>query len=149
MTFLGFVDDAGHFALDDKAGFRAAIAKFKGQEVAVTVKRRPRMQGPQQLRYYRGVVIPDIATACGYPDPDEYQQVHEGLAWKFLRLADGPFGEPRRRSTSKGDMSLEELTAYIDRVITWAETSVPGCTVRRPEDVNMDAVNEHNVSEVA
>jgi len=146
MNFLGFVDDAAKLGVDDRSAWRAALAKLKGQEVLVSVKKKPKRQGTQQLRYYRGAVIPDIATACGYSDPDEWADVHEGLAWKFLRLPDGPFGEPRRRSTSKDDMSSQELTTYIDQVITYAETSIPGCVVRRPGEVDLDRVADQEWS---
>jgi hypothetical protein len=141
-SFLGFVDDAGHFALDNRAAFKAALQKFKGYEVVLKLTKRPRMQGTQSMRYYRGVVIPAIATACGYidADQDECEQVHSGLAWKFLRLPDGPFGEPRRQSTSKGEMSQEEMTAYIDKVVMWAETSIPDCQIPRPDDVDWEKV---------
>ena len=138
--WLGFVDDAGHFALDKRQEFYDWLQKFKGQEVIVIVKRRPRRQGSQQLRYLRGVVIPDIAVACGYTDPDDYQSVYEGLMWKFRRLPDGPFGEPRRQSASHDTMSLEEMSKLIDELIVYAETTIPGCTIRRPEEVDMEQV---------
>jgi len=149
MIFHGFVDDAGHFALDDRAGFVAYLQKFKGQEVVCSVKKKPRRQADKAMRYYRGVVIPDIAEACGYTDPDDYADVHEGLAWKFLRLPDGPFGQPRRRSTAKDDMAQDEIAAYIDKVILWAETSIPGCRVRRPDEVDVDEIAEPSWQEAA
>lgn len=139
-----FVDDTGVLSLDQQREFRGWLKKFCGQEVIVSVRRRPKRQSPQQLRYYRGVVVPDIADACGYSDPDDFQAVHEGLAWKFLRLPDGPFGEPRRRSTSPTDMAMDELARYIDQVITYAETSIPGCRIRRPEDVDLDSIVDPN-----
>lgn len=133
--WVGFVDDAGHFSLDKRREFAEWVKKFAGHEVVLTVKKRQHGQGSQSMRYYRGVVIPDIAEACGYIDPDDFESVHDSLAWKFLRIDDHPeFGTPRRRSTSKGDMSQEELTAYIDKVILYAETSIPGCRVRRPNE---------------
>jgi hypothetical protein len=141
--FIGFVDDSGRFALDDKAGFRKACLQYAGEEVLVTIKKKPRFQGDKQMRYYRGVVIPDIAEACGYDRDDEgdCEQVHESMAWKHLRISDHPeLGYPRRRSTAKGDLSLEEMAAYIDAVILDAEASIPGCSIRRPEDVDMDKV---------
>lgn len=139
--FLGFVDDVGHFALDDWRGFLAyAARRFRGREIVVTVKRRPRPQGDQVMRYYRGVVVPDIADASGVLDPEEFENVHNGLAWKFLRLPDGPMGEPRRRSTSKSDLSAEEMSRYVDDCILWAETSIPGCHVRRPHEVDVERV---------
>jgi hypothetical protein len=141
VAFLGVVtEDGSRLVLDNPDGFKRAFAKYAADEVVLTVKRRPRRQGDQSMRYYRGVVIPDLAEACGYTDPDEYEAVHDAMAWKFLRLPDGPFGEPRRRSTSKDAMPQDEMTRYIDQVITYAETTIPGCRIRRPEDVDMDRV---------
>ncbi len=140
-TFSAVVSEDGkrlHWEHEDAKS--AYIAKFAADEILVTIRRRPRTQGTQQLKYYRGVVIPDIADASGYTDPDDYAEVHDAMAWKFLRLPDGQFGQPRRRSTAKSDLSLEEMTRYIDQVILWAETSIPGCRVRRPEEVDIDRV---------
>lgn len=139
-SFLAFVDDAAKLGIDDRAGFRAHLERLKGQEVVVSVKKMPKRQGSQSMRYYRGVVIPDIAEACGYVDPEDFASVHEAMAWKFLRLSDGQFGEPRRRSTGKDDLTQDEMTTFIDQVITYAETEIPGCTIRRPEDVDLDRV---------
>lgn len=139
-SWLGFVGDDGKLKLDRAKDFLAWVQKFKGDEVVLTVKKQPQRQGPQQLRYLRGVVIPDIAKACGYSDPDDYQDVYEGLMWKFCRLPDGPFGEPRRKSASYASMSREEMSELIDQVITYAETSIPGCTIRRPEDADLERV---------
>lgn len=142
-TFAAVVSENGsRLHWEDERAMRAYVAKFAADEVLVTIRRRPRTQGTQQLRYYRGVVIPDLAEACGYTDPDEYESVHDAMAWKFLRLPDGPFGEPRRRSTSKADLSLEDMTQYIDKVITFAETTIPGCRIRRPEEVELERVVE-------
>jgi|SRR5215831_599879 len=139
-SWIVFVDDAGNYAFDEARAFRAYLQKFKGQELIFTIKRRSYRQGSQSMRYYRGVVIPDVALASGYVDPDDYESVHEGMAWKFLRLPDGNFGEPRRRSTGKDDLSQEEMSHYIDQVITYAETSIPGCWIRRPEDVDFSKI---------
>lgn len=141
--WIGFVDDTGAFAYDDERGFRAHLARrFKGREVVISVKKKPNRQGSASMRYYRGVVVPDVAQASGVLDPDEFPTVHEGLAWKFLRLPDGPMGEPRRRSTGKDDLTQEEITAYIDAVIAWAESSIPDCVIRRPEDVDLSRVRD-------
>ncbi len=143
-TFLAFVDDAGAFALDDKAGFRRACQSYKGEEVVVILKKKPKQQGSQAMRFYRGVVIPDIAEACGYDafDAEECDQVHEAMAWKFLRIADHPeLAYPRRRSTAKGDLSQDEMARYIDQVIEYAEREIVGCRVRRPGEVDMDQIH--------
>lgn len=139
LTFPAFVDDAGAFALADRRGFRDQIARvqrFRGQDVVVVVKMPSRRQGTRAMRYYRGVVIPDIARAMGYADPADYESVHDALAWKFLRIEDGPFGAPRRRSTAKGDLSAEEFSDYLSQVIQFAEAEIVGCRVRRPNEVD-------------
>lgn len=125
--------------------WRQAIARFgSGEDFEVVVRALSKKQGTQSMRYYRGVVIPDIARACGYEDPDEFEAVHQAYAWKFLRIADHPLGFPRRRSTRKADLSQEEMTAYIDQVIRDAETSIVGCRVRRPNEIeNWDHVPDY------
>lgn len=146
VSWLAFCDDSGFFALDKRKEFEVWIKKFAGQELLVTVKKRPHPQGTQQLKYLRGVVIPDIAAACGYSaeDPDDCQEVYDGLMWRLFRLPDGPMGQPRRESCSKGEMSRERLTQVIDTIILWAETHVVGCTIRRPEDVDMDRIADQD-----
>lgn len=140
-AFVAIVSEDGKKLLfDSPDSFRAYVAKFAAAEVVISVKKRPRRQGNQSMRYYRGVVIPDIARACGHSDPDEFYDVHDALAWKFLRLPDSDFGTPRRRSTGKDDLSQEEMSQYIDEVITFAETSIPDCRVRRSEEVDLDTV---------
>lgn len=133
-------EDGAKFHFDHPQQFREYVKKFAATEVVVTVKRRPKRQGDQSMRYYRGVVIQDIALASGLIDPDDWYDVHDALAWKYLRLPDSKLGTPRRRSTSKDDMSQEEMSAYIDQVITYAETSIPGCRIRRPEEVDLDTI---------
>src|SRR3990167_7681613 len=99
-------EDGAKMRLDRPDDFRAYLKKFAADQVVITVRRRPRAQGAQ---------------ACGYADPDDYESVHDALAWKFLRLSDHPqLGTPRRRSTAKADLTQEELSAFIDQCIVWA-----------------------------
>src|SRR3990167_2710947 len=121
-TWPGKVDQGGVLHLNDKPTYSEWVKKLAGYDVLVSVRKAPRRQGFQSMRYYRGVVVPDIAKATGVIDPDDFESVHEGLAWKFLRIADGPMGEPRRRSTAKDDLTQEEMTAFIDQCIQWAES---------------------------
>jgi hypothetical protein len=137
-TFKGFVDDAGAFALDNRDAFRDYVQKFKGHEVVVTIKKWSRPKTLQQLRYLRGVVIPDIARACGEADPDCYQDYYEALMFKHRRLPDGPFGTPRRRSAA--DMNIDEMRLLIDEIILDAETTIVGCRVTRPDEADLESV---------
>lgn len=140
-AFIAVVSENGeklHFDHPDQV--RTCIAKHAASEVVVSIKKRPRRQGDQSMRYYRGVVIPDIAQACGIADPDDYESIHDALAFKFLKLPDSIFGTPRRRSTGKDDLSQEEISKYIDDVIQYAEADIVGCRIRRPEEVDLDDV---------
>lgn len=141
-TFLAFVDDTAKIGITDRRAFRALLDRLKGQEVVVSVKKKPRRQGNQSMRYYRGVVVPHIAReAMGITDPDQFQNVHEGLAWKFLRLPDGPMGEPRRKSTSKDEMTQDEITDYISQVIDYANTDLMmDRPIPKPDDLDLDDV---------
>jgi hypothetical protein len=118
--------------------YRAYIkAMGDGEARHVTIKPIPKRQGTQSMRYYRGVVVPDIALASGVDDPDEFESVHEALAWKFLKIADHPlYGYPRRRSTAKDDLDQAEMSAYVTQCIEWGESSIPGCLVRRPDEID-------------
>lgn len=150
MTFYGFCDDTGKFALENRKAFDAHMAaKLAGCEVVLTVKKRTYRQGNQQLRYLRGVVIPDIARASGLIDPDDFFEVYDALMWKFFRLPDGRFGQPRRESAAKDKMTTERLSQVIDTLITYAETSIPGCRVRRPEEHDLDDVYAPDYDEEA
>jgi hypothetical protein len=142
---LTAVKRGDRFEFTAPALYRRYVAHIgEGEERQVVLRAMPKRQGTQAMRYYRGVVVPDIANASGVDDPDDYGSVHEALAWKFLKIADHPqFGYPRRQSTAKDEMTQDEMTAYIDKCITWAETSIPGCRVRRPEEIEWDTVPDH------
>lgn len=131
----------GRLAGQEAAALRRFVAGLEdGTEWQVTIKAKPRQQGSQSMRYYRGVVIPDIAAACGYTDPEDFEAVHESLAWKFLKIENHPqFGYPRRRSTAKDDLSADEMSEYVSKCIEWAEAEIVGCKVRRPNEIDLES----------
>ena len=127
----------------ETALYRAHVADFgDGEELQIAVRKKPRRQGYSAMRYYRGVVVPDITQATGLvPTPKNCEQVHDALAWMFLKIADDPkFGTPRRRSTAKSDLSQDEMSAYISQCIEYGETEIEGCRIRRPHEVDWDHV---------
>jgi hypothetical protein len=144
-TFRVVMQD-GKFHLTAPKAYAEFCARIgDGEERDMVIKTAAQRQGTQSLRYLRGVVIPDIAEACGYnpEDPDECQDVYDGVMWRLFRLPDGKFGQPRRESCSKDSMSQERITEVIDKIIVWAETTITGCSIRRPEDVEMDQIRDH------
>lgn len=56
-VFMGYVDDAGHFALDRKAEFLAYVHQFKGQELALSVHPKSISRSLRANAYYWGVVL--------------------------------------------------------------------------------------------
>ena len=135
------VADGKSLRLQDRVQFeRCGATCAAGTEWDMTIKPKAKRQGSQTLRYLRGVVIPDIAEACGYSDPDDYQSVYNGLMWKLFRLEDGAFGEPRRRSFSKDETNQDEATEMVSRSIEHAESEIVGCRVRRPNEIDLDTV---------
>lgn len=63
--FMGFVDDDGHFSLDNKGQFRAGLQKFKGQEVVVTVQSRTVLRSLRANGYYWAVVVAAAVKESG------------------------------------------------------------------------------------
>lgn len=136
-------DGKAQFASDaEMAIYRAHLSQFgDGEELQLAVRKRPRKQGYSAMRYYRGVVVVDICCGTGeLPTPENCESIHDALAWKFLRIADDPkFGTPRRRSTSKDDMSADEMSKYIDDCKLYGRMELL-CEIREPGDVDWDHV---------
>lgn len=109
---FGFVDDSGHFALDDKSAFKAEVDRLRGQEVQLTIQKRRYQRSLKANAYYHACVVQPLADHLGY----EHDEMHEALAFHFLRIDDDPLTQtPRRKSTR--DLSTAEMADYIDRCI--------------------------------
>lgn len=111
-TFVGPIEK-GKSALN---GFLLrTLPKYEGQTVEVSVKPYKATRSSQANRYYFGVVVKLLAEHCGY-DADD---MHEALAFKFLRIEDDPItGTPRRKRTPKTD--TKEFADYIDACVRLA-----------------------------
>lgn len=110
--YHAFVDDAGHLAMDDRRAFRQAVDALRGQEVEVTIQRRRYARSLKANAFYHAAVVQPLADHLGY----EHDEMHEALAFHFLRIEDEPItGTPRRKSTR--DLSTAEMADYVDRCI--------------------------------
>jgi hypothetical protein len=106
-----------HVAPEDRGRFADYMTQFiDGEEIRMRLTRKGKDATDPQRRFYRGVVVPIFAEFMGEPS-DEY--VHQVLAWRFLRIEDDQWGTPRRKSTAKGKMTDQEMSDYIDRLISW------------------------------
>lgn len=106
------VDDDGRLRLDLPEVFKQDIRRFAGKPVEVTVKEKRNRRSDRANRYYFGVVVKLMAEHCGY----EVDEMHEALAFRFLRLEDDPItGSPRRQRTPK--TNTKEFADYVESCI--------------------------------
>ncbi len=88
------------------------LSGLKGCDVDVTITKHKDAMSGRQRRYYFGAIVPLIAEYCGY----EKDEMHEALAWKFLRIEDDDLtGAPRRKHLPALDSP--EGAEYLDRCI--------------------------------
>ncbi len=88
------------------------LKALHGNDVDVTVTKHKDAMSGRAKRYYFGCIVPLIAEYCGY----EKDEMHEALAWKFLRIEDDDLtGTPRRKHLPALDSP--EGAEYLDRCI--------------------------------
>lgn len=114
----GTVTEAGRLELSSaaRALLGLHLTRLRGQAVDVVVRRHVAHRSTRANAYYFGVVLPVLAAHCGYDDKTE---LHEALAFKFLRLEDDPLtGSPRRQKTSALD--ARAFADYVDACVRLA-----------------------------
>ena len=116
----------------------AHVSTFEGQEVRISIERRPAAKKPRtdsQNRYYWGVVIPLIGDEIGL-NADE---THELLRWEFLkerRIIEkdkAKYCVEIARSTTT--LSTIDMGVYIDSIKNWAITAI-GVHIPEPDEVH-------------
>ncbi len=117
VVLSSVVDGRSRYALDFCRGPMDELAQrvlksFHGQDIDVTVMKHRAPMSDRSRRYYFSVIVPLIAEYCGY----EKDEMHEALAWKFLRIEDDDLtGAPRRKHLPALDSP--EGAEYLDRCI--------------------------------
>lgn len=124
------VDDAGRLRMDAPEAFRYALSAFTAKPVEVIVRPVRRQRSTRANRYYWGVVVKAIGEHCGYHS----DEMHEALAFKFLRLEDDPItGSPRRKRTP--ETNTTEFAEYVDRCIQFGAEL--GVVIPEPGEVDV------------
>ena len=111
---VGFVDDSGHFALDDRAGFQQALQAYKGEEVTLTLQSRSALRSAKANAYYWSVVVQAAVDESGQPDSD----IHSYWCELFLP-------EEKKRLQFFNRLSGERLQVTIDSRRTSKLTGTP------------------------
>lgn len=111
------------------ADVQSLIRRYEGKQVEVSIRDRRHYITRSQRGWYRGVMIPLIAHEIrsrggqgprGGPPTD--QEVHQMLAQKFLRrsvLLDADSGEAEDVVVSTEDLSVLEMSEYIEQIMEW------------------------------
>lgn len=126
IVFTGKVDEKGHVKPDEVNRTRGRLARWKGRRVTVTVKRYVKPKTLPQLGWYfaEGWGILDCwADYIG----DDREAVHRDLKDAFLvpiLVTAGKLpriskvtGEIVNDTPSLSDLTSEEMSKYIDRVL--------------------------------
>lgn len=123
------VDDACKLRLDAPVSFQSAMREFAGKPVEVTVRQKRNRRSDRANRFYFGVVVKLLAEYCGY----EVDEMHEALAFRFLRLEDDPItGSPRRKRTPNTD--TKEFAEYVDACMRFGAEL--GVSIPNPGEVD-------------
>jgi hypothetical protein len=115
VLFYGRVLPGGLLVWDSPKDYNRAVRALAGKHVEGILRKRRTKRSSQANRYYFGVVVKILAEHCGY-DP---QEMHEALAFRFLRIEDCPItGAPRRKHTPETDST--EFSEYVNHCIRLA-----------------------------
>lgn len=115
VLFYGRVLPGGLLVIDKPKEYAQHVRSFRGRFVEVLIRKRRAKRSSQANRYYFGVVVKLLAEHCGY----DVQEMHEALAFRFLRIEDCPItGAPRRKHTPETDST--EFSEYVNHCIRLA-----------------------------
>lgn len=113
--FYGKMLPGGLLVMEQPKAYGLHQRSLAGKHVEIIFRKRRTKRSSQANRYYFGVVVKLLAEHCGY-DP---QEMHEALAFRFLRIEDCPItGAPRRKHTPETDSA--EFAEYVDHCIRLA-----------------------------
>jgi hypothetical protein len=113
--FYGRVLPGGLLVWEQPQAYNRAVRALAGKHVEGIIRKRKTKRTSQANRYYFGVVVKLLAEHCGY----DAQEMHEALAFRFLRIEDCPItGAPRRKRTP--DTDTTEFSEYVNHCIRLA-----------------------------
>ena len=132
ILFRGIVK-AGQFKPDDLVAWAGKLGRLEGKRVQCSVKKENTGRTMSQNRYYWGVVLATLAEWSGH-DPEELHDHLKGFLGQEAHEL--PSGERIRFHPSTTDLTIEEFSAYVDKVIQWAGEQ--GVRIPGPDEVTDD-----------
>lgn len=112
------VDEQGQLRPADPVAWRSYLARQRGRDVWVTVKRQQHTRSMSQNSYYWGVVVDSIAGHIG----ESSEETHELLKEKFLPRRSVELLDGRRLEmpASTRLLTVEAFADYVTHVKAWA-----------------------------
>jgi hypothetical protein len=129
VVFSAVVDQEARLVIDNAAGWRAMLAKLKGQRLSVTLSRVFSRRSNAQNKWYWGCIIPILSDWTGY----EKDEMHEALKRLFLtEERELPSGVAIQFVPSTASLDTKAFSDYADRCCRWA--SEQGVPIPKPGD---------------
>ena len=125
---LGTVSPDG-FRLDDKDGFKKAVARLPLGRARVSVDIIGDKRSLDQNAYWWAVPVKLLAEHCGYTDA----QMHYALLGECFGYTTGPTGKAVPVKPSSSELSVAEFKQLIDWVLTWGPSEL-GVVIPDPSD---------------
>ena len=134
----GRVDDKGIVIFSDPSAWRVAVARHRGRDVWITVKRQTRHHSSNQRSYYHGVVVDMIAADIGESNEEthELMKADSAVLRKYARKIELLNGKFIQMPPSTKHLTSEQYTEYIEERRRWAATFL-GLSIPDPGEVEV------------
>lgn len=109
----------GLLKIEKDSDYRRFLNTLEG-DVVLTVKRPQKPRSNAENRYYWKCIVEPLAIEFFGDSPDEKQNMHETLRWKFL--LDNKNGIPCAKSTT--ELSTVEMESYLSQIRMWASAEL-------------------------
>jgi len=124
----------GKVSFDDVPKMNHNIQQFDGQEIRMTIERKPKqrnMRSTNQNSYYWGVILAILGDHCGLTT----EEMHDTLKAKFLSKRVEISGYDLTVVQSTTDLDTAGFEAYLSTVRMWASIEL-GCYIPLPNEVS-------------
>jgi hypothetical protein len=116
--YRAHVSDKGELAMRELPRWRGALARMRGRDVTIQIRRESVRRSLKANAYYWWGPIGALASWSGH-EPDE---IHEAMKAKFLprRQVILPTGEVLDLPPSTATLDVEAFSLYVNQVIRFA-----------------------------
>lgn len=125
---MAWVDDDGHWALEQPKAFDRFMARFVGKQVLVTVRPKAVKRSLDQNAYWWAEPVKRLAEYCG----NTPSQMHYALLGECFGYTAGPLGQAVPVKPSSSELSTAEFSHLIEWVLLFGPSEL-GVQIEPPE----------------